>query len=867
MSHDSMGIACRSLTAFHIQCAAETDAHGTEISRPHFDTHNWYPAQVPSTVLGALVACGQYPNPYVGTQLQDIPGDRFAESWWYRTEFDLTAMSEETITLLKLEGINYTADIWLNGQQIAEAESVCGAFRRYHLDITDTAQSGINALALRVTGPRPGDYAPGFVDWNPAPPDGNMGLFRPVTVHRCQGISLRHAFVQTDVDLTTLNQASLTVTAELENHMPHPVSGTLRGTIDSIQFKQVVRLDAHEQQQVAFDPNTYPSLVMRDPRLWWPHDLGERHLYQLSLEFIVDDQVADRQHLSFGIRMVEDTFTDEGHRGFKINGQAILVRGAGWTDDLLLADTPEKLETQIRYARDMNLNTIRLEGIWGKDQTLYDLCDQYGLLLMVGWSCHWEHEQYLGAQVDNRFGGPVSESDIDLLARSWQDQLRWLRNHPSILVWSVASDKVPHPDLERRYIDLFKQDDPTRPYLASTGGVGSEQAIIGEAVVESDISGATGVKMLGPYAYTPPVYWYEDTQRGGAYGFNTETGPGAQVPVLSSLKQMFPVDQRWPINETWTFHCALNEFDTLDRFNRALEKRYGPATNVETYARKAQILNYELIRPMFEAFRVNKGQATGVIQWMLNAAWPKLYWQLYDWYLMPTGAFYGTKKANEPLQLIYNYATHSVHLANDTALSYQGLRADVHVLDLQARIMDSYSHTVDAPCHSSQPLQVLPEYPDISTTYFLDLRLYKANDMSIATNLYWLSTRADRLDYQAKVEPWEFYTPSRQYADYTLLNELPTTPLAVYAFAQPHCDHFRIAVTLHNTGSSIAFGVELTITNTQTTLPVVPVHWDDNYLVLLPNESRVVSVAFDPSADYVLSVQGWNTEAVTVETF
>jgi len=188
----------------------------------------------------------------------------------------------------------------------------------------------------------------------------------------------------------------------------------------------------------------------------------------------------------------------------------------------------------------MNLNCIRLEGIWGKDHSLYDLCDRYGILMMVGWSCHWEHEQYLGKPVDERFGGITSPEDIDLMAKSWTDQVIWLRNHPSILVWAVGSDKIPHPDLERRYIDTFEKYEPTRPYLASTGGVGSEQAIIGSEVIVSDVSGQTGVKMLGPYAYTPPVYWYEDKKRGGAYGFNTETGPGVQVPVLQSLKKMIP---------------------------------------------------------------------------------------------------------------------------------------------------------------------------------------------------------------------------------------------------------------------------------------------------------------------------------------
>jgi len=290
--------------------------------------------------------------------------------------------------------------------------------------------------------------------------------------------------------------------------------------------------------------------------------------------------------------------------------------------------------------------------------------------MMVGWSCHWEHEQYLGKPVDERYGGIVSPEDIELIANSWEDQILWLRHHPSIFVWAVASDKMPAPDLERRYLETFRKYDPTRPYLASTGGFGSDQHIIGSEEIVSDVSGDSGMKMLGPYAYTPPVYWYTDTQRGGAYGFNTETGPGAVVPTLESLKKMIPADHLWPIDEHWDFHCGLYEFDTLDRFREALRRRHGEAESLETFAQRAQVLNYELMRPMFEAFRVNKGSATGVVQWMLNAAWPKMYWQLYDWYLMPTGAFYAARKACMSPQLIYHYGDNDIYHA-PSVRSYQ----------------------------------------------------------------------------------------------------------------------------------------------------------------------------------------------------
>jgi exo-1,4-beta-D-glucosaminidase len=507
----------------------------------------------------------------------------------------------------------------------------------------------------------------------------------------------------------------------------------------------------------------------------------------------------------------------------------------------------------------MNLNCIRLEGIWGKDHTLYDLCDRYGILVMVGWSCHWEHEQYLGKPVDERFGGIASPQDVDLIAKSFNDQVIWLRNHPSIFVWAVGSDKIPHPDLERRYIETFEKYDPTRPYLASTGGVGSEQAIIGSEVIVSDISGPTGVKMLGPYAYTPPVYWYEDKKRGGAYGFNTETGPGAQVPVLETLKKMIPAEHLWPIDEYWDFHCGLNEFANLDRFRLALEKRYGPSDNLEQFAYKAQIMNYELIRPMFEAFRANHGIATGVVQWMLNAAWPKMYWQLYDWYLNPNGAFYGTKKACEPLQLIYDYSRRSIYLVNDTLTNYENLTAEMRIFDLHSNEIFKDRLTISSQPRSSNEIFALPDIHDITATYFLDLKLVEKDDTPIASNFYWLSTQSDILDYDAKVEPWEYYTPSKQYADFTLLNSL--APATVEIHQEMQTDDNGLTVELENIGSSIAFGIKLDILDSKTGNAVLPVFFQDNYITLLPNERRTINVQFNEDASKIeLSVHGWNIE-------
>jgi exo-1,4-beta-D-glucosaminidase len=838
-----------------IQVSSEVKGAPDEICRPGFDTCGWYSTSVPSTVLAALVENGVYKNPYFGMNLKEISSEPFAKSWWYRTQFRLWPQEVAGTVLLEFDGINYSANIWLNGNQIAASNQVKGAFRRFQYDVSELVLEGDNVLAVEVIPPKPGDFSTGFVDWNPPPPDRNMGIFRGVRLRFCRGVSIENPFVQTDFSVKTLSEATLAVTAQLVNHTDRNVSGTLEGEIESIRFTKDISLGPRQQKTIHVT-----NLKIANPRLWWPHGMGAPELCDLHLRFKEGDMVCDVADVRFGVRKIEDYTNKGGHKGFKVNGKKVLIKGAGWTDDLLLADTPETIDAQLKYVKHINLNAIRLEGIWGKDHTLYDLCDRYGILIMVGWSCHWEHEQYLGKPVDGRYGGVTSAEDIELVAQSWQDQVLWLRNHPSIFVWAVASDKVPKPELERRYIETFECCDPSRPYLASTGGVGSEQGVVGTEAVVSNISGPSGVKMLGPYAYTPPIYWYTDKKRGGAYGFNTETSPGEAVPVLESIRKMIPEEHLWPIDEVWEFHCGLNEFDNLDRYQQAIARRYGEPDSVEEFARKAQVLNYELMRPMFEAFRANRGTATGIIQWMLNAAWPKMYWQLYDKFLTPTGGFYAAKKACEPLHLLYNYADRAIYIVNDRFAAVANLKATIAILDIHSAEVFNKTLDIKAGPESSTKIFELSELADISTTHFLDLRLYDQRNKEIANNFYWLSTKPDVLDYGAKVEPWPYYTPSKEFADFTALNSLPAARVSIEHSSETIGNDTKVATKLTNLSNTIAFFIELKISATSGET-IVPVFWDDNYISLLPGEIRSISATLPATNNQVIvTIDGWNLE-------
>jgi len=834
---------------WHIRSAQDTRAAGAEISRPGFDVSDWQPTSVPSTVLAALVRNGVHKDPYFGRNLELIARQPFTSSWWYRTELTLAEPLPEHVSLV-FEGINYSADVWLNGRKIADRKDIVGAFRIFELDISQWAVAGGNALAVEVVPPRPGDFTIGFVDWNPTPPDRNMGLWRGVTLRRTGAVSLRDAFVTTKLDLATLSRAELTVSATLTNHRDEASAGRVIAEIDGVALSQPFELGPLEEKEIHLSPSEHPGLVIDKPRLWWPSQLGEPHLYSLTLRAALGEAVSDEKSLRFGVREVSDYINAEGHRGYKVNGRPVLIRGGGWVDDLLLDDEDRRLEHQIRYARHLNLNTIRLEGFWGRSQRLYELADEYGLLIMVGWSCQWEWEDYLGKPVDEEFGGILTPEDMRLVSRSLADQVRWLRSHPSIFVWVLGSDMLPRPELERMYRDELRSVDTSRPLLASC------------KLKTSEVSGSTAVKMNGPYDYVTPNYWYVDKTNGGAFGFNTETGPGPQPPPIESIRRMIPEQNLWPIDDMWHYHCGRNEFNTLDRYHNALDKRYGPSSGVEEFARKAQLANYEGMRAMFEAFAANRPTATGVIQWMLNSAWPEMYWQLYDYYLMPNGAFYGARTAAEPLNVLYNYGDRGVYATNDTLSTVRNVTAEVRLLDLGSKERFSKTLTLDLTPGEPRKLVELPETLDLTPVYFLDLKLRGADDGVLGRNFYWLSTKPDVLDEEGT--EW-FYTPNKSFADFTALDDLPPVPLQVRGSLGTTPGEPSLEVTMQNPSAALAFFVELRVVDPTSGHSILPVLWDDNYVSLLPGQTRSIRARFPGAAAEQLATarleySGWNVK-------
>ncbi len=816
-----------------IQSSAKIDKTGEELSLGQIEG-SWYDAKVPSTVLGTLTENGLYADALVGMNYEKVINrDDFKPSWWYVNEFEMPALKDGQRVVLDFEGISYRANVWLNGKQVANSDEMVGPFRIFKYDVTDLVAEK-NVLAVEIFRCVDGDFNIGFVDWNPRPADESMGIFRPVWVRYSDAVSVKNSVVKSDVELDGLDEAWLTVETTLKNASAAPVDGKVRIEFNGKTSEYPVALAAGEEKVVTLDSKDAKLLHVKNPRIWWCHTLGSPEMYDMKVAYVVDGKESDAQDIAFGIREIDSYMTEEGHRGFILNGKKVLVRGGGWTDDIFLRNPDSRNEIELDYVKDMNLNTVRFEEVWGTSQNVYDLCDRKGLLALVGWSCFWEWEVYSRTPND-QFGCIKEEDDMEMIAESWRDQILWLRNHPSIIAWYSGSDMLPRPELEKKYIDILDEIDD-RPY------VGAAKALV------SEVTGPTGMKMVGPYDYQAPNYWYSPEAPGGAFGFNTETGIGAQLPMRESIEKMIPADQLWPVGKAYDYHCttAAEAMNSLDVLKEVMEKRYGKADNLDDFLLKAHHLDYDGTRAMFEGFRVNVPRSTGIIQWMQNSAWPAMYWQLYDWYLVPTASYWSVKKACEPQQLVYNYGDKHIYLVNDEADDFSGLVARAEVYDINGKLV------TDAKCDAAVDAGTstkLFEIPAVKTVSFMFLTLSDAKGNEVATNSYLLSPVED-------VHNWRRYNWIRikllQHADYTGLDNLAAADLRY----EVKKDGENLEVKVTNNSNVVAFFVRLALKDAAGEL-VVPAYWNDNMFSMKPGETRTFTCK-SAAAGENLEISGWN---------
>lgn len=844
---------------WEVQTSSKVSGNGDKVSVEGFDTKGWYKTSAPKTVFAVLVENGVYRDPYFGMNLRSVPGieypiggqfanldmpanSPYAVPWWYRKEFEVPKQFKGHTVWMAFAGINYRAEVWINGKKVAGADQVVGAFRRYEFDVTDFIQAGRkNVVALSISAPKAGELGITFVDWNPAPPDKDMGLWQEVVLSESGPVSLRHAFVDTDLDLPGVETAHLTVRAQLQNSSNEVVKGTIRGKITgaarAIEFVQPVELAAKESRPIEISSNAAPGLDIEKPRLWWPFQMGEPYLHHLTIEFHLEKGgISDSQSIAFGIVQTTSELTADGYRLFKVNGKPLLVRGAGWTPDMMLRVGESRRDAEFRYVKEMGLNTIRLEGKL-ENEAFFERADREGILIMAGWCCCDAWEKW------NKWGDENRHVSVDSL----RDQLLRLRKHPSMLVWLNGSDNPPPAEREQAYLALEKTTSWPRPVISSA------------TAKKTETSGDTGVKMSGPYEYVSPNYWLVDTKNGGAYGFNTETSPGPAVPPLEELQSFIPADKLWPMNDFWNFHAGGGEFKNIHVYTTALEARYGKARDALDFAWKSEATTYEGERAMFEAYGRNKYKSTGVIQWMLNNSWPGIIWHLYDYSLRPAGGYFGTKKALEPLHVQFSYDDRSVVVVNSTQQTKNGLKVSAMLYTVDAKELFRREAQVDVDADGVTKLFAVPEAPDGNTTYFLNLQLQSSAGEVLSRNFYWLSSKPDVLDFPKS--EW-YFTPLTAYADFTALESLPKASVKASIKSKETADEDESEVFVSNTGTSIALLVRLRLLNSKDGEEILPVFWEDNYLSLLPGEKREIVVRVRKSdlgsAKPVLVLDGFN---------
>lgn len=842
---------------------------GAAISRPGYSAHGWYVAPPRSTVMAALLANGLHRGIEHGRAMDSVDRAAFEVPWWYRTTFDTRGAGR---TAVRLDGLLHKADVWVNGEQVAAAEQTEGAYTVSTFDVSALVGEGVNGLALRVHPGSPQEnLSISWVDWAQSPPDHNMGIWRDVVIERTGDVRLGPPAVRVDLDVPGLAFADVEVSLTVSNLSHQDTTVCIRGLVSGhgagVPLSAELTLGAGAASSISFGPQppaagdgsfiVTPGLRLARPQVWWPAGEGAQPLYDVEISASVNGFVSDQRSTTFGARSVTSYIATGDGRRFVVNGRELQVLAAGWAPDLFLRYDYQRLVTELGYALDLGLNTIRLEGKL-ENPEFFELADALGIMVLPGWECcsKWELEK-------REPGKTWSEHDFIVAERQAASEAVLLRNHPCVIGFLIGSDFSPPPRAASLYVRALRANGWALPIISSATAEGT------------DAAGPSGMKMTGPYSYVPPVYWYSTHKdKGGAVGFNSETSAGNTIPRLDSLRRMLSereLSDLWSAPEAKQYHAGPpSDFDNLAVFHRALAGRYGPVRSLEDFIRKAQLANYEVTRAQFEAYisrAFSDAPATGVVYWMFNSPWPSLNWQLYDWYLKPAGAYFGAKKANEALHPLYAYDTGTVKVANRRPRASGPLALTLEVRTLDGTLLHWAEHDVpeiDGPQVVDVAEVAVPEGMT-SATYFLSLVLAGEEGKLLSRNVYWLSSQVDVLDWDNG--PW-FHTPLAQYADLTGLQDLPAANIEADVRAGPAEDGRRTArVTVRNLDpeGAPALGLHLSVlapamSGGLEAAEVVPTRWSDNDVTLFGGEEMELLATYPvmPGSTETFELDGFN---------
>jgi hypothetical protein len=809
-----------------VQNASFVQASPAAVSQNDFNDRGWLPADVPGTVLGSYLAAGAVPDPWYGDQNSQISEEFFTRNdFWYRTSFALPASFKGRRLWLDFYGINWKADVYLNGSAVGHID---GAFARSRFDVTSLVRTEGNRLAVLIhkvahsapsagkvlhktlgaptkNGDLLGYDSPTFLasagwNWVPIIRGRNVGIWNDVRLEAAGPVTIFDPWVVTDELSADHTSADLSVRMELRNDSGTPQAGKIVGAIGELSFEQAVDLDPGETRAFSFEKSKFPVLSLGNPRLWWPNGYGAQPLHRLDLRFEQQGKVSDKRTVTFGIRKLEHKVVDN-ILTFYVNDTRILIRGGNWgmAEGMLNCDDAG-YDLRVRLHRDANFNMIRnWVGMEGRD-AFYDACDRHGILI---WDDFW---------LANPVDGP-NPTDFDLFMANARDKIRRVRRHPSLALYCGRNEGNPPAELEAALRRALEELDTTRVYIPH--------------------SAAGTVTGGGPYDVRD-VAWYF-VNRGKT--LHSELGIVA-VPPVESMREMMPPENLWPINDMWAIHNY--QTPRSDLYTQRIKDRYGEPSGIEDYCRKAQMVNLESAKAMFECLQARQG--SGVLLWMSQAAWPSLICQLYDHYFEMTGAYFGAKRGCEPVHILWDPHADVIKVANNTAQGTGSLTARMRVLSLEGEEIDAKSAIVDLAATTVADVFPIQRPKAESGVFFVKLTLEKA-DKAISENFYWSSFDGGSCK---------------------ALANLPSVALAARASRTQAGNSLRFTVSLSNGTAAVAPAIRLKVQGAASGQRVLPVFYSDNYFALLPGESKTVTLEF--AAESLrgetpgIIAEGWNVQ-------
>jgi hypothetical protein len=820
-------------SGWQLQDVAKAPQPGAEIASPAFSTAGWYTATVPGTVLTTLVNNHVYPEPLYGenNRPEIIPESLARTSYWYRTLIDVPKSYKNHHVWLNFDGINYSAAVWVNGVQVG---AIRGAFIRGIFDITANVTPGKKAvLAVLITpqpnpgiphehtlraglGPNGGITAidgPTFLstlgwDWIPAMRDRDAGIWQKVFLSATGPVLLKDPLVTTDLPLPRTDSSDVAVQATVENISAEPQKGVVHGTIENIAFEKEVELAPHSKQTVTFDAKSTPALHIDHPRLWWPNGYGAPSMYNLHLAFAQGSDLSDTEDVPFGVRKISYSVPGTDTLTISVNGVPVFIRGGDWGLDEAMKRIPrERLDAQIRLHKLANLNLIRNWVGQSTGEDFYQLCDKYGILV---WDEFFQ---------PNPGDGP-NPTDLDTYIANVRDKVLRFRNHPSIVLWCARNEGYPPPEIDAALRKLLAELEPTRRYQPSS-------------------TDGAGVRSHGPYHWRTPREFYTITDD----FFKTETG-SVSVPTLESIHGMMPKKDWESINDDWAEHDFAKGASGSDKFPALIAARYGAFRNLADFVRKSQLANYEAFRAMYEGRNAQLFHpTTAVITWMSDPAQPSFVWQIYHYDFEPMSSLFAVMKAGELVHIQFNEANGDLQVINNLPTAVTNAEAHIAVYNLDGTLAYEHKTTVTAEASAATNLGAVEFPATVSPVHFIKLELLDATGKLLSSNFYWRSLPAHPDDFND-------------------LNKLPMVTLEAKATSSDEADKRTVTVTLHNPSKNIALMAHLQLRRQKSGERVLPVFYSDNYISLLPDETRTVAIEAAASnfngEDALVVFDGWN---------